>query len=488
MKRIFILTIASILMLSLMLLSGCDINKTTDGDTHTHAFGEWKTTKEPSCTEDGIETRTCSCGESEKETISAFGHTEETVPGTPATCTESGLTDGKKCTVCGEFTVNQEGIFSIDHDIESRVVNDEQGIPITIFTCKRDSCEFIKSEYISGLYDAENNLLATWDELDVGDELNELSGLSDALQKNPSFSSGTTLFIDNSINQVRIHSFEDCPNITTIIIPSSVTSITNSLRAKLVNFNNIIVDENNEHYKSIDGNLYTKDGKILKQYAVGKVNNEFIIPDGVEVIGTLAFGFGSKIENIVIPSSVTQINNSAFYSCASLKNIYFNGTAEEWDAIQHKTNWLPYNALVHYDCNKMFMAYGFAGDFGSSGASGLCPIITIRDSQVFINEYGYDVLYDTTTRNDSYQFEYGDRIYSYIENRKEPEKLAVLDQIKACDQLYILEGTDKNGDLQKRICCYIDGIFYLLTVSDTNEEIGVPIINRINYAIFEWEE
>ncbi len=38
------------------------------------------------------------------------GHSEKTVSGKPATCTATGLTDGKKCTVCGTVTVKQQTI------------------------------------------------------------------------------------------------------------------------------------------------------------------------------------------------------------------------------------------------------------------------------------------------------------------------------------------------------------------------------------------
>ena len=257
MKRIFILTIASILMLSLLLLSGCDINKTTDGDTHAHAFGEWKTTKEPSCTEDGIETRTCSCGESEKETISAFGHTEETVPGTPATCTESGLTDGKKCTVCGEFTVNQEIIPALKHEFVCHTETDENGNIITVAVCQREGCgEALENP--AGLYDAENNLVASWDELVNIYGLNGLSGLGGIIKGNESLASGTILLIDDSITEVDLVFLQYCTNITEIIIPSSVTSINNTYLESCINLTSITVDKNNEYYKSIDGNLYDK--------------------------------------------------------------------------------------------------------------------------------------------------------------------------------------------------------------------------------------
>ena len=52
-----------------ILLSSCNTN-----EVHTHAFGEWETVKEANCTEDGQRVRTCSCGESETEVITAIGH------------------------------------------------------------------------------------------------------------------------------------------------------------------------------------------------------------------------------------------------------------------------------------------------------------------------------------------------------------------------------------------------------------------------------
>ena len=68
---------------------------------HAHAFGAWTVTTPATCTADGVETRSCACGETETRAIPATGHTfgDWTVT-TPATCTADGV-ETRSC-ACGE--------------------------------------------------------------------------------------------------------------------------------------------------------------------------------------------------------------------------------------------------------------------------------------------------------------------------------------------------------------------------------------------------
>ena len=89
-----------------------------------HVFGEYVSNNDATCTEDGTLTAVCElCGT--KKTIvdegSALGHIEVILEGKAPTCTEDGLTEGKKCDRCGEILVAQEVIPALGHAYESVV-------------------------------------------------------------------------------------------------------------------------------------------------------------------------------------------------------------------------------------------------------------------------------------------------------------------------------------------------------------------------------
>ena len=73
-----------------------------------HAYGDWMVTEEATCTKDGTETSTCAkCGDVKTNVIEKKGHTEEILPSSAATCEKPGLTEGIRCSVCGEILKEQ---------------------------------------------------------------------------------------------------------------------------------------------------------------------------------------------------------------------------------------------------------------------------------------------------------------------------------------------------------------------------------------------
>ena len=104
----------------------------SNNQEHTHTFSVWNTTTLPSCTAQGMQTRTCSsCGFSEYSPIAALGHTEVVDQAVAATCTLDGKTEGKHCSVCTTVLVAQNTIQSLGHQYNN-------GEVVTKATCNQD--------------------------------------------------------------------------------------------------------------------------------------------------------------------------------------------------------------------------------------------------------------------------------------------------------------------------------------------------------------
>ena len=102
----------------------CDVCHAELCTNHVPAEPVVENKKDPSCSETGSYDSVikCSvCGDElsrETKTIDKLPHTEEDVAGKDATCTETGLTAGKKCSVCGEILVAQQQIDKLPHTEE----------------------------------------------------------------------------------------------------------------------------------------------------------------------------------------------------------------------------------------------------------------------------------------------------------------------------------------------------------------------------------
>ncbi len=118
-----------------------------------------------------------------------------------------------------------------------------------------------------------------------------------------------------------------CAYLTSVTIPSSVTSIGGYPFAKCTSLTAITVDTLNASYCSVDGVLFDKGRTILLQCPGGKVGG-VTMPSSVTSIESAAFGGCMSLTSVSIPSGVTNIGSSSSFSdCTRLKGVYFNGNA-----------------------------------------------------------------------------------------------------------------------------------------------------------------
>mgnify|MGYP001061819914 CR=1 FL=1 len=137
--------------------------------------------------------------------------------------------------------------------------------------------------------------------------------------------------------------FQDRAGITSVVIPSSVISIGESIFSGCTSLAKITVSPDNKNYSSVDGVLF-KDMTILIRYPEGAADSSYVVPNSVVEIYSNAFiGCNSiksitlskglkkiydgtfsnltNLESVIVQEGVQHIGNKAFENCSSLKQI-----------------------------------------------------------------------------------------------------------------------------------------------------------------------
>lgn len=120
------------------------------------------------------------------------------------------------------------------------------------------------------------------------------------------------IIIPDSVKILGRAAFAECTSLKRVVIGKEIKEIDDLLFYGNVSIETFEVAEGNEEFSSIDGNLYSKDGKTLILYACGKKNEEF-----------------------VISKDIVCVMNFAFQDCTNLKYIYCEATElpEEWSIL-----------------------------------------------------------------------------------------------------------------------------------------------------------
>ena len=95
--------------------------------------------------------------------------------------------------------------------------------------------------------------------------------------------------------------------------------------------------------------IYTRSGENLHWLPYTSSINRLIIGSGITQIGDCAFMGLYAMTSVTIPKSITKINPLAFSDCYNLKDVYYEGTEEQWQAITiSPNNTYLQNATIHY--------------------------------------------------------------------------------------------------------------------------------------------
>ena len=113
-----------------------------------------------------------------------------------------------------------------------------------------------------------------------------------------------------------------------IYIPSTLKYLTTGIFSNCTDLESLVIAENNPYFKTVDGVIYTRDGKELVAVP-DRSREDFSIAEGTEIIGEGCFWQFCRLRNIHIPSTVRIIESRAFDSCMSLKEISLPESLEE---------------------------------------------------------------------------------------------------------------------------------------------------------------
>ncbi|MCD8389081.1 MAG: leucine-rich repeat domain-containing protein, partial [Oscillospiraceae bacterium] len=209
----------------------------------------------------------------------------------------------------------------------------------------------------------------------------------------PAGKADTSYAIPSGVAIIDIGAFGYSFNLTSVTVPETVTDIGLEAFVCCTALTKILVSDSSTAYCSADGVLFSKDMTSLICYPEGKTDVSYTIPDGVTYIEHAAFAFCTSLTDVTIPKSVTAIGDNAFYSydkeilseeinegsyhgfytifleCATLSDVYYCGSEDEWNAIEiGNYNTGLETATIHYN--------SVAEDTDGTGDSGDSEIIS----------------------------------------------------------------------------------------------------------------
>ena len=132
--------------------------------------------------------------------------------------------------------------------------------------------------------------------------------------------------ISYSVTSIGSEAFYDCPDLTSVVIPSSITSIGDRAFCKCsglssVNLPNSVTSIGLGAFSSCSSLDFPIYNVHIFAHLPTSCANEYTIPEGIEIIAGAAFSNCVNLTSITIPNSITSIGENAFRDCSGLTSV-----------------------------------------------------------------------------------------------------------------------------------------------------------------------
>ena len=189
----------------------------------------------------------------------------------------------------------------------------------------------------------------------------------------------TAIVIPNSVEKIGDHAFAECDKLTNITIGNGLTEIhetafnmtpishasvpttasvalkgKTTLQTLIITSGSKIIDHAFTDCTSLTSVTIGSSVTVIDEFAFYNCGlTSIAIPDSVVTIAGSAFRACASLESITIGKGVTTIGSYAFDGCNSLTDVYYRGTEDEWADIDinSSNNNKFLNATRHYNTN-----------------------------------------------------------------------------------------------------------------------------------------
>lgn len=150
--------------------------------------------------------------------------------------------------------------------------------------------------------------------------------------------------------------FMDCTNLSSITIPNTVETIDVGLFKNCNKLKSVTIPPN---VKIEEKTQYLTTGQNMFSGCTD-LNNVDIQSEKIDVIGNDFFAYCTSLESVHLPKTITTLGDFCFNNCVSLKDIYFNGTINDWENINKVHDW-------NYKINNLCVVHCIDGDISIDG-------------------------------------------------------------------------------------------------------------------------